>query len=110
MSPGEPTTTWYLWTCDRWSLTGRQAEESLGRANIVVNRNTIPYDPQPPRTASGVRLGTPAITSRGFREADTRRVGELILMVLNDVGNVSRSRIRSATTFCTWRPASRCRA
>ena len=70
-------------------LTGRQAEESLGRANIVVNRNTIPYDPQPPRTASGVRLGTPAITSRGFREDDTRRVGELILRVLNDVGNES---------------------
>ncbi len=70
-------------------VTGRQAEESLGRANIVVNRNTIPYDPQPPRTASGVRLGTPAITSRGFKEADTRRVGELILRVLNDVGNES---------------------
>ena len=70
-------------------LTGRQAEEALGRANIVVNRNTIPYDPQPPRTASGVRLGTPAITSRGFKEADTRRVGELILRVLNDVGNES---------------------
>ena len=70
-------------------LTGRQAEEALGRANIVVNRNTIPYDPQPPRTASGVRLGTPAITSRGFREADTRRVGELILRVLNDIGNES---------------------
>ena len=70
-------------------VTGRKAEESLGRANIVVNRNTIPYDPQPPRTASGVRLGTPAITSRGFKEADTRRVGELILRVLNDVGNES---------------------
>ena len=70
-------------------LTGRQAEEALGRANIVVNRNTIPYDPQPPRTASGVRLGTPAITSRGFREADTRRVGDLILRVLNDVGSES---------------------
>ena len=70
-------------------LTGRQAEESLGRSNIVVNRNTIPYDPQPPRTASGVRLGTPAITSRGFKEADTRRVGDLILRVLNDIGNES---------------------
>ena len=70
-------------------LTGRQAEEALGRANIVVNRNTIPYDPQPPRTASGVRLGTPAITSRGFKEADTRRVGDLILRVLNDVGSES---------------------
>ena len=50
-------------------VTGRQAEEALGAANIVVNRNAIPYDPKPPRTASGVRLGTPAITSRGFTES-----------------------------------------
>ena len=68
-------------------VTGRQAEEALGAANIVVNRNAIPYDPKPPRTASGVRLGTPAITSRGFTEDDTRRVGKLILDVLSDVGS-----------------------
>ena len=70
-------------------LTGRQAEEALGRANIVVNRNTIPYDPKPPRTASGVRLGTPAITTRGFKEDDTRRVADLILQVLQDINNKS---------------------
>ena len=76
-------------------VTGRQAEEALGRANIVVNRNAIPYDPKPPRTASGVRLGTPAITSRGFKEEDTRRVGQLILEVLQDVGSKStQSRVR----------------
>ena len=83
-------------------VTGRQAEEALGRANIVVNRNTIPYDPQPPRTASGVRLGTPAITSRGFKEADTRRVGELILRVLNDVGSESvQNRVRDEVLHVT---------
>ena len=70
-------------------VSGRQAEEALGAANIVVNRNAIPYDPKPPRTASGVRLGTPAITSRGFTEADTRRVGKLILEVLSDVGSAA---------------------
>ncbi len=70
-------------------LTGRQAEEALDGANIVVNRNAIPYDPKPPRTASGVRLGSPAITSRGFREPDVRRVGELILETLGDIGNKS---------------------
>ncbi len=70
-------------------VTGRQAEEALGRANIVVNRNAIPYDPKPPRVASGVRLGAAAITSRGFKELDTRKVGELILRVLNDIGNDS---------------------
>ena len=66
-------------------VTGRQAEEALGRANIVVNRNAIPYDPKPPRVASGVRLGTAAISSRGLKENDARRVGELILRVLGDI-------------------------
>ena len=76
-------------------VTGRQAEEALGRANIVVNRNAIPYDPKPPRVASGVRLGTAAITSRGLKENDARRVGELILRVLNDIDNDSvQSQVR----------------
>ena len=76
-------------------VTGRQAEEALGSANIVVNRNAIPYDPKPPRTASGVRLGTPAITSRGFKEKDTRKVGQLIIETLGDIGNKSvQSRVR----------------
>lgn len=76
-------------------VTGRQAEESLGRANIVVNRNAIPYDPQPPRTASGVRLGSAAITSRGFGEDEARRVGELILRALGDVNDAAtQARVR----------------
>ena len=76
-------------------VTGRQAEESLGRANIVVNRNAIPYDPQPPRTASGVRLGSAAITSRGFGEDEARRVGELILRALGDVDDTAtQARVR----------------
>ncbi len=76
-------------------VTGRQAEEALGMANIVVNRNAIPYDPKPPRTASGVRLGTPAITSRGFKEKDASRVGQLILETLGDIGNkYTQSRVR----------------
>ena len=76
-------------------VTGRQAEEALGRANIVVNRNAIPYDPRPPRVASGVRLGTAAISSRGFEENDARRVGELILRVLNDIDSeLVRSQVR----------------
>ena len=76
-------------------VTGRQAEEALGRANIVVNRNAIPYDPKPPRVASGVRLGTAAITSRGFKENESRRVGELILRVLSDTDSDSvQSQVR----------------
>ena len=68
-------------------VTGRKAEEALGRANIVINRNAIPYDPKPPRVASGVRLGTPAITSRGMKEEDARQVGRLILQTLNNLGD-----------------------
>ena len=64
-------------------ITGKEAEEALGRANIVINRNAIPYDPRPPRVASGIRLGTPALTTRGMGTAELRRIAELIARVLN---------------------------
>lgn len=70
-------------------ITGRQAEEALGEVNIVVNRNAIPYDEKPPRTASGMRLGSPAITSRGLGVEETRRIGQLILKVLGSMGDES---------------------
>ena len=68
-------------------VTGRQAEEALGRVNIVINRNAIPYDPKPPRVASGMRLGTPAVTSRGFGTAEMAGVGQLILRTLSNIGD-----------------------
>ena len=68
-------------------LTGRQAEEALGRVNIVVNRNAIPFDPKPPRVASGMRLGTPAATSRGFGNTEMARVAQLILRALSNIGD-----------------------
>jgi glycine hydroxymethyltransferase len=68
-------------------LTGRQAEEALGKVNIVVNRNAIPYDTKPPRVASGMRLGTPAITTRGFGTSETSMVAQLILRTLSNIGN-----------------------
>src|SRR5690625_7874529 len=52
--------------------TGQDADEALGRANITVNKNAVPGDPRPPFVTSGLRLGTPAITTRGFDEADCR--------------------------------------
>jgi glycine hydroxymethyltransferase len=86
------------------NVTGRQAEEALGRANIVVNRNTIPYDPKPPRVASGVRLGAAAISSRGFKESDARRVGELILRVLGDIdSDAVQSQVRDEVLDMTPR-------
>ncbi len=85
-------------------VTGRQAEDALGEANIVVNRNAVPYDPKPPRVASGARLGTAAITTRGFGEAETRRVGGMILEILQDIGDAAaQARIREEVLELTSR-------
>ncbi len=64
-------------------LTGKAAEESLGRARLTCNKNGIPFDPEKPTITSGVRLGTPAGTTRGFGPAEFRRIGELIADVLD---------------------------
>jgi glycine hydroxymethyltransferase len=64
-------------------LTGKVAEVALGRAHITCNKNGIPFDPEKPTVTSGVRLGTPAGTSRGFGIAEFRQVGELIVEVLD---------------------------
>ena len=69
------------------NISGKEAEESLGRANIVINRNAIPFDQKPPRVASGMRLGTPSITTRGMDEAAVDNVGKLILKVLSNIGD-----------------------
>ena len=68
------------------NLTGQQAEKLLADVNITVNKNTIPYDPQKPAIASGIRLGTPAITSRGLKEEEVILVGQLIGKVLKNPG------------------------
>ena len=73
-------------------ITGKEAEEALGRANIVINRNAIPYDPRPPRVASGIRLGTPALTTRGMGTTELQRIAELIVRVLNSPTDESVSR------------------
>ena len=62
-------------------LTGADAEKALGRAHITCNKNGVPFDPAPPMVTSGVRLGTPAGTTRGFREAEFREIGRLIVEV-----------------------------
>src|SRR6184192_1140064 len=63
-------------------LTGKVAEAALGKAGITVNKNAIPFDQNPPMVASGVRVGTPAVTTRGMREAEMEIVGELIARAL----------------------------
>jgi glycine hydroxymethyltransferase len=65
------------------NVSGKDAEAALGRAHITCNKNGIPFDPAPPTITSGVRLGTPAGTTRGFGEAEFREIGELIVEVLD---------------------------
>ena len=60
------------------NITGKEAEKALDKAGITVNKNTIPYDPQPPMVTSGIRVGTPAITSRGMKDTDMAAVAEFI--------------------------------
>lgn len=67
----------------RKGVTGKAADHALGLADITVNKNMIPFDPQPPMTSSGIRVGTAAITSRGFKEQDCRQVVSWIDEVLS---------------------------
>ena len=83
-------------------LRGKEAEEALDRARITVNKNAIPFDTNKPFNPSGIRLGSPAVTTRGFREAEMREVGQLIGEVLNHIGDESviaavRERVGSLT-------------
>ena len=65
------------------AATGKATEAALGRANITCNKNAIPYDPEKPFVTSGIRLGTPAGTTRGFGQAEFRRIGQLIVEVVD---------------------------
>jgi glycine hydroxymethyltransferase len=68
-------------------VTGKQAEEALVRADITVNKNMVPFDTASPMVTSGIRIGTAAMTTRGFTEADFRRTVEWIDALVMDVEN-----------------------
>ena len=81
------------------SITGKEAEAVLGQAHITVNKNSIPNDPEKPLVTSGIRLGSPAMTTRGFREAEAQEVGNLIADALEaprDPAHIERVRARVA--------------
>jgi glycine hydroxymethyltransferase len=76
-------------------ITGKDAEAALGRAHITVNKNAIPNDPEKPFVTSGIRIGSPAVTTRGFGEIECEQLGHLIAAVLDapaDEAAITRSR------------------
>ncbi|MDG0996645.1 MAG: serine hydroxymethyltransferase [Gammaproteobacteria bacterium] len=78
-------------------ITGKAADAALGNANITVNKNTVPNDPQSPFVTSGIRLGAPAITTRGFKEAECVELVNWMCDVMNDVENVEvQERVKKA--------------
>ena len=68
-------------------LTGKEVDATLGRANITVNKNSVPNDPQSPFVTSGIRIGTPSITTRGFQQKDCEQVADWICDIINDLHN-----------------------
>ena len=83
--------------------TGKDAEERLHEVKITVNRNTVPFDERPPTVASGVRIGTPAMTMRGFDEDDFREVARIIAAALGGAPDIAALRGR-AEALCAARP------
>ena len=73
-------------------ITGKELEARLEQANITVNKNTVPGDPESPFVTSGIRLGTPAVTTRGLNEADMDRIAEAITLMIRDSGNKEKAK------------------
>jgi glycine hydroxymethyltransferase len=68
-------------------ITGKDAEAALGKAHITVNKNAIPNDPEKPFVTSGIRIGSPAMTTRGFKDAEAKQVGNFIADALESHAN-----------------------
>ncbi len=83
-------------------ITGKDADAALGRANITVNKNAVPNDPRSPFVTSGLRIGTPAVTRRGFKETEVRELTEWICDILDDINNedVIASVKEKVTSLC----------
>jgi glycine hydroxymethyltransferase len=88
------------------NITGKDAEDALGRAHMTANKNAIPNDPQKPMVTSGIRLGSPAMTTRGFGQGESEKMGNLIADVLEDPnGDLTRERVtREIKAMCAKFP------
>jgi glycine hydroxymethyltransferase len=99
----------FLVSLIRQGLTGKDADAALGRAGITVNKNAVPNDPQSPFVTSGLRIGTPAITSRGFKEAQSIELAGWICDILDHLGDadVEAQVARQAAALCADFPVYR---
>jgi glycine hydroxymethyltransferase len=87
-------------------INGKQAEQALDKAGITVNKNAIPFDQNPPLTPSGIRIGTPALTTRGMKEAEMEAIGDWIADVLDNINdeNVQKRVRREVESLCDQFP------
>lgn len=85
-------------------VTGKEAEKLLDEVGITVNKNAIPFDTQKPFVTSGVRIGTPATTSRGFKEEDMIEVGKLIALTIRDFENSQDEVRKRVAALCAKYP------
>ena len=87
-------------------VSGKEAEECLGAAGIVVNRNAVPFDRQSPRVTTGIRLGTPAVTTRGFGVEEMKRIASLIINVITNIGdtNIQKQAKEEVSEMCSRFP------
>jgi len=88
VSGGTDNHLFLLSLADR-NITGKDADAALGRAYITVNKNAVPNDPRPPMVASGLRIGTPACTTRGFTVREVQQVADFIAQVLDAEGSAA---------------------
>jgi glycine hydroxymethyltransferase len=87
-------------------VSGKEAEECLGAAGIVVNRNAVPFDRQSPRVTTGIRLGTPAVTTRGFGVEEMKRIASLMVKVITNIGdtNIQKQAKEEVSEICSRFP------
>ncbi|MBA7666891.1 Serine hydroxymethyltransferase [subsurface metagenome] len=87
-------------------VTGKQAEEALGKVGVVVNRNTVPFDRNSPMITGGIRLGTPAVTTRGFGKEEMKKIASLVFKVISNIDDASTQKMASQEVgeICTRFP------
>lgn len=88
----------------KFDITGKELEKRLDEVHITANKNTIPNDPQSPFITSGIRIGTPAVTSRGFKEEDMKTIARLIKLTITDFEEKKEEIIQTVKTLCDKYP------